>query len=175
VLPFSQETSIDLTRESFACLYDEPSATPEQLNSSTLTFPVAPVAFTDQQSPIVATGATPSITHSLQMIPSQSHLPLSPVSPQCQVAGSNTDLTSTTGAFFALFYHSHPSLLPQTRLLKFLEQKRLPHLESAIQYIGSIYIPSAPTESFKQSVDELLSTGVCRKTDLQFRQCCFLR
>lgn len=109
-----------------------------------------------QQSLAIAAGITPSLTDTLQILRPQGHLPSSPVYPPCQAGSFGTHVTSLTDAFFAFFHHSHPFLLPQARLRKLLERTNLPHLESAIRYIGSSYVPSAPTGLLEKSVDELL-------------------
>jgi hypothetical protein len=52
-------------------------------------------------------------------------------------------------AFFRFFNAAHPFLLPRDYLSKLLSTRNLQHLVSAMQFIGSYYIPNASTEAFK--------------------------
>lgn len=134
----------------------QPLTTSGLRNIPNLAFPMIPTSFADQPSPIAASGAvTPTINApKISQFPVHLRVPSIPLQPQ--FTDSNVDPTTTTNAFFTFFYASHPFLLPRTRLVECLRSNRLPHLQLAIQYIGSMYIPSAPTELFKQAVDEFL-------------------
>ena len=67
-----------------------------------------------------------------------------------------TKPTSTVGAFLHYFYDSHPILLPRPRLIQLLKERRVPLLELTIQYIGSCFLPSAPTEMYKEALNRTL-------------------
>ncbi|KAF2808367.1 uncharacterized protein BDZ99DRAFT_419412 [Mytilinidion resinicola] len=69
----------------------------------------------------------------------------------------NSGVASTTSAFYFYFYSSHPFLLPHHRQVELLKQRRIPHLELAIQYIGSCFLPAAPTEMYKDALKRMLS------------------
>ncbi|OCK84861.1 hypothetical protein K432DRAFT_389178 [Lepidopterella palustris CBS 459.81] len=69
----------------------------------------------------------------------------------------NPGPASTTGAFFVFFYSSHPFLLPRNRMVELLKERRIPHLELAIQYIGSCFLPTAPTDVFRDALSRMLS------------------
>ncbi|KAF2206105.1 hypothetical protein GQ43DRAFT_467638 [Delitschia confertaspora ATCC 74209] len=68
-----------------------------------------------------------------------------------------TKPTSTIGAFLHYFYDSHPFLLPRPRLIELLKERRVPLLELAIQYIGSCFLPTAPTEMYKEAINRTLA------------------
>ncbi|KAF2731629.1 hypothetical protein EJ04DRAFT_365437 [Polyplosphaeria fusca] len=57
------------------------------------------------------------------------------------------------GAFFHYFYASHPFCLPQSRLLDLFNNRNAPLLELAVQYIGSSFLPSVPTEMYKDALN----------------------
>ncbi|OCL10270.1 hypothetical protein AOQ84DRAFT_315728 [Glonium stellatum] len=63
---------------------------------------------------------------------------------------------SPLGAFFAFFFPSHSFVLPRKQLIELFKERRAPHLELAIQYIGSCFIPSAPTQMFKETLNRML-------------------
>lgn len=65
--------------------------------------------------------------------------------------------TSTVGAFLHYFYDTHPFLLPKPRLIQLLKERRVPLLELAIQYIGSCFLPNAPTEMYKEALNRTLA------------------
>jgi hypothetical protein len=69
----------------------------------------------------------------------------------------NNGIASTTGAFYVYFFSAHPFLLPHHRQVELLKQRRIPHLELAIQYIGSCFLPEAPTELYKEALKRMLS------------------
>lgn len=89
----------------------------------------------------------------------------SPVTPNQLALGPNSSgsysmnsgISSTTGAFYHYFYSSHPFLLPHHRQVEILKQRRIPHLELAIQYIGSCFVQTAPTEMYKETLKRMLS------------------
>jgi hypothetical protein len=68
-----------------------------------------------------------------QLIPND--LPLPPA-----IDTSNSGLLS---AYYVYFHPAHPFLLPQPQMLELLSLRQFLHLELAIQYIGSLYIPSS--------------------------------
>jgi hypothetical protein len=63
---------------------------------------------------------------------------------------------SPIGTFFAFFYPSHSFILPRKRVVELFKERRAPHLELAIKYIGSCFIPSAPTQMFKEALNRML-------------------
>jgi hypothetical protein len=68
-----------------------------------------------------------------------------------------TKPTSTVGAFLHYFYDTHPFLLPRPRLIQLLKERRVPLLELAIQYIGSCFLPNAPTDMYKEALNRTLA------------------
>ncbi|ORY15715.1 hypothetical protein BCR34DRAFT_162800 [Clohesyomyces aquaticus] len=62
------------------------------------------------------------------------------------------------GAFFHYFYGSHPFCLPQQRLIELFKDRRAPLLELAVQYVGSSFIPSLPTEIYKDALNQTISS-----------------
>ncbi|KAB2580894.1 Arabinanolytic transcriptional activator araR [Lasiodiplodia theobromae] len=63
------------------------------------------------------------------------------------------------GAFFTFFAPAHPFLMPRSYLLDFLcngGTKRQPHLEMAIQFIGSCYVPQASPQLLEEALRHTL-------------------
>ena len=69
-------------------------------------------------------------------------------------AVSNSVNSVTT--YYAFYHSAHPFLLPRDRLQRLLRERKLPHLELAIQFIASCFNPRAPTAWFQEAADRLL-------------------
>jgi hypothetical protein len=61
-----------------------------------------------------------------------------------------------TEAFFQHFSSSHPFLPPRHEMLRLLKTYPMHHLESAICFVGSRYLPGAPSASFAEELNSLL-------------------
>jgi hypothetical protein len=59
-------------------------------------------------------------------------------------------------AFFQNFSSSHPFLPPRNEMLRLLKTYPMHHLESAICFVGSRYLPGAPSALFAEELDSLL-------------------
>ncbi|RFU34515.1 hypothetical protein B7463_g1807, partial [Scytalidium lignicola] len=64
-------------------------------------------------------------------------------------------------AFFHYFAPSHPFMLPKPNLLKLLKEKPLGYIEAILWYVGSLYIPEAPTASFEREAERLVNLPTC--------------
>ncbi|KAI9763695.1 MAG: hypothetical protein M1840_009168 [Geoglossum simile] len=88
-------------------------------------------------------------------------------SPTSQPAppGSNspTTLAGFIELFFSLFHPAHPFVLPRTFLLKQLKQRRLGHLLSVIQFIGSCYAQTGQTEAYREVANQSLFNQQVRR------------
>jgi hypothetical protein len=62
-------------------------------------------------------------------------------------------------AFYFYFYSSHPFCLPRQRLYELLKERRAPLLELAVQYIGSCFLPSVPTELYDRALEQSIQNG----------------
>ncbi|KAH7394494.1 hypothetical protein BKA66DRAFT_509756 [Pyrenochaeta sp. MPI-SDFR-AT-0127] len=62
-------------------------------------------------------------------------------------------------AFFHFFYNSHPFCLPEPRLLEVFKERQAPLLEYAVQFIGSSFMPSVPTQMYKEALDRHINNG----------------
>ncbi|KAH9863822.1 hypothetical protein J1614_009754 [Plenodomus biglobosus] len=62
-------------------------------------------------------------------------------------------------AFYHYFYNSHPFCLPESRLLDAFRERQAPLLEYAVQFLGSSFVPSIPTEMFKEALDRNINSG----------------
>ncbi|KAF2864820.1 hypothetical protein BDV95DRAFT_270181 [Massariosphaeria phaeospora] len=62
------------------------------------------------------------------------------------------------GSFYHYFYNAHPFCLPQARLLALFKERQAPLLEYAVQYIGSSYLPSHPTEMYKEALNRTINS-----------------
>lgn len=130
--------------------------TPESLNLLNFSFPMPPTTFPDHQAPITAADIMPFTTNPPQMNQIQNELASTFVPSEVQVGAHSIDASSALNDFFLFFHASHPFLPPRFRLLEVLKEEHLPHLELAMQYVASVYKPSATIKPLGQSVDELL-------------------
>ncbi|KAJ4366251.1 hypothetical protein N0V83_007887 [Neocucurbitaria cava] len=62
-------------------------------------------------------------------------------------------------AFYHYFYNSHPFCLPEPRLLEVFKERRAPLLEYAVQFLGSSFIPSVPTDMYKEAMNRNINNG----------------
>jgi Fungal specific transcription factor domain len=60
-------------------------------------------------------------------------------------------------AFYVFFHPAHPFLLPHFQMLELLQRTRIRHLELAVQYIGSFYVPTAPTAQYYEALKAALA------------------
>lgn len=94
----------------------------------------------------VAAAPSPGVSQQQQLIASQS--------------GSDPDLRERClEAYFYYFAAAHPFLLPRNHLFIELTSKPLSHLEAAMRYVGSFYIPAAPTKVIEHEVHQLLANA----------------
>ncbi|TAQ87961.1 hypothetical protein B7494_g3722 [Chlorociboria aeruginascens] len=56
-------------------------------------------------------------------------------------------------AFYYHFYPAHPFVLPQSSFSKLLAEKSLKHLETAMQYIGSLYVAQSSIAALSQETE----------------------
>lgn len=57
-------------------------------------------------------------------------------------------------AFYVYFHPAHPFLLPYPQMIQHLD--RFSHLALAMQYVGSFYVPVAPTNSYEEALQQRL-------------------
>ncbi|GME36537.1 putative C6 zinc finger domain-containing protein [Neofusicoccum parvum] len=88
-------------------------------------------------------------------VATQNQVAVAPKTTSGQQVSCN-NLSMVTSAFFTFFAAAHPFLLPRQYLLDLLRNKRLPHLELAIQYIGSCYLPQASTQMLDEALNHAL-------------------
>ncbi|KAK8184606.1 hypothetical protein BC567DRAFT_218790 [Phyllosticta citribraziliensis] len=69
---------------------------------------------------------------------------------------SPTNICPIAGAFFTNFAAAHPFLPPRPLLFQLLRNKHMPHLELAIQYLGSFYIPNVSTAPVEEALNRAL-------------------
>jgi hypothetical protein len=65
---------------------------------------------------------------------------------------AGADPSTATSAFFAFFAPSHPFLPSMARTTELIREKGLFHLDLAIQFLGSFYIPSSPTQKYRDNL-----------------------
>jgi Fungal specific transcription factor domain len=78
-------------------------------------------------------------------------------------SSSPTTLAGFIELFFSLFHPAHPFVLPRSFLLRQLKQRRLGHLLSVIQYIGSCYAQTGQTEACREAANQSLLNSQIRK------------
>lgn len=59
-------------------------------------------------------------------------------------------------AFYQYFYDAHPFMPPRHQLLQLLKQTPMEHLQTAICYVGSRFVPGSPTSSFALEFESYL-------------------
>jgi hypothetical protein len=62
-------------------------------------------------------------------------------------------------AFYHYFYNSHPFCLPESRLLELFKDRQAPLLEYAVQFLGSSFLPSMPSDMYKEALNRYISSG----------------
>lgn len=62
-------------------------------------------------------------------------------------------------AFYHFFYGSHPFCLPEPRLLELFKERQTPLLEYAVQFIGSSFLPTVPTDMYKEALNRYINNG----------------
>jgi hypothetical protein len=62
-------------------------------------------------------------------------------------------------AFFHYFYNSHPFCLPEPRLLELFKERQAPLLEYAVQFMGSSFISSMPSDMYKEALNRTINNG----------------
>lgn len=89
-------------------------------------------------------------------------LDLPPVSNEANSSGPYTRLFRPNypqrcmEAFYQYFYYAHPFIPPRHQLLQVLKQTPMEHLQAAICYVGSRYVPGAPLSSFALEFESYL-------------------
>jgi hypothetical protein len=66
-------------------------------------------------------------------------------------------------AFFYHFYPAHPFILPRDAFFKLRKEKPLDHLEAAMRYVGSFYVPQAPTVALGLEAERTVYNADCPK------------
>tara|TARA_R110002060_G_scaffold77350_1_gene88664 strand:- start:142 stop:852 length:711 start_codon:yes stop_codon:yes gene_type:complete len=64
-------------------------------------------------------------------------------------------------AFFYHFHAAHPFVLPKVNLLTLLKAKPMDHLEAAMCYVGSFYVPQAPTPALGLEAEKSVNSMSC--------------
>ncbi|KAH3940732.1 hypothetical protein HBI56_184460 [Parastagonospora nodorum] len=62
-------------------------------------------------------------------------------------------------SFYHFFYNSHPFCLPEPRLLALFKDRQAPLLEYAVQFIGASFLPSMPTDMYKDALNRHINSG----------------
>ncbi|KAF2024196.1 hypothetical protein EK21DRAFT_79240 [Setomelanomma holmii] len=66
---------------------------------------------------------------------------------------------TATQAFYHYFYNSHPFCLPEPRLLEVFQDRQAPLLEYAVQFLGASFLPSVPTDMYKEALNRHINNG----------------
>jgi hypothetical protein len=65
-------------------------------------------------------------------------------------------------AFYYHFYPAHPFFLPRSSYYALRKEKPISHVEAAMQYVGSFYVPQAPTLTLGLEAERAIYHGDCR-------------
>jgi Fungal Zn(2)-Cys(6) binuclear cluster domain/Fungal specific transcription factor domain len=112
--------------------------------------------------------ATPP-DHRLQTLPRALDLPLynigqELVSFEPKPLPSGLDLRERCiESFFYHFYPAHPFILPRDAFFKLRKEKPLDQLEAAMRYVGSFYVPQAPTVALGLEAERTIYHADCPK------------
>jgi Fungal Zn(2)-Cys(6) binuclear cluster domain len=110
--------------------------------------------------------ATPP-DHRLQTLPRGVDLPLFDIGQELvsfepKPLPSGLDLRERCiEAFFYHFYPAHPFILPRDAFLKLRKEKPLDALEAAMRYVGSFYVPQAPTVALGLEAERTVYNADC--------------
>lgn len=66
-------------------------------------------------------------------------------------------------AFFYHFYPAHPFILPRDTFFRLRKERPLDHLEAAVRYVGSFYVPQAPTVALGLEAERTVYSADCPK------------
>lgn len=66
-------------------------------------------------------------------------------------------------AFFYHFYPAHPFILPRDAFFTLRKERPLDHLEAAVRYVGSFYVPQAPTVALGLEAERTVYSADCPK------------
>lgn len=112
--------------------------------------------------------ATPP-DHRLQTLPRAVDLPLFDIGQELvsfepKALPSGLDLQERCiEAFYYHFYPAHPFILPRDALFKLRKEKPIDHLEAAMRYVGSFYVPQAPTVALGLEAERTVYHADCPK------------
>lgn len=70
-------------------------------------------------------------------------------------------------AFFYHFYPAHPFILPRHNLYALRKEKPIDYLEACIRYVGSFYVPQAPTVALGLEAERSVYHPDCPKDGLR--------
>jgi hypothetical protein len=65
-------------------------------------------------------------------------------------------------AFYYHFYPAHPFTLPRTSFFALRKEKPVNYLEAAMRYVGSFYVPQAPTVALGLEAERIIYNADCR-------------
>lgn len=66
-------------------------------------------------------------------------------------------------AFYYHFYPAHPFILPRTSYYALRKEKPISHLEAAMRYVGSFYVPQAPTVALGLEAERIIYHPDCHE------------
>lgn len=109
------------------------------------------------QSPHLASPAVPFFPSPPSgMGISVQHIQHTTVSQSVHLPPDDTSKAGLISTYYSYFHPAHPFLLPHFQMLDLLQSAHLPHLELALQYVGSFYVSAAPTGTYQQALHQAL-------------------
>ena len=134
----------------------------------------------DRSCPMINPGATRGASnvpsglatppdHRLQTLPRAIDLPLFDIGQELvsfepKPLPSGLDLRERCiEAFFYHFYPAHPFILPRDAFFTLRKERPLDHLEAAVRYVGSFYVPQAPTVALGLEAERTVYSADCPK------------
>ncbi len=70
-------------------------------------------------------------------------------------------------AFFYHFHPAHPFILPRKSYFALRKEKPLDHLDAALRYVGSFYVPQAPTVALGLEAERIIYDSACPKDEFR--------
>lgn len=64
--------------------------------------------------------------------------------------------------FYYHFFPAHPFMIPRASYFTLRKEKPIGHLEAAMRYVGSFYVPQAPTVALQMEAERLIYHRDCR-------------
>lgn len=116
--------------------------------------------------PNIPTGLATPPDHRLQVLPGTVDLQVFEVNPDLATYSPKPGLDLRERCIEAFFYHffpAHPFTLPRAKFMALRKERPVDQLEAAMRYVGSFYVPQAPTMALGLEAERSVYHADCAK------------